>query len=317
MMGLELETILQAISIDSPASFSCLGDHFETKPEHLIASVTDFLYRECYIVKFRDGQARSGAGEDLIDELRGAHPGGPCRDAGWRIEQVLASGEIVARKSGSARRVKPGEYLLVERQFGPLEPGQRVAICLPRDSIAVQEQYYFVFGDTASEHEDGYNQIRFYWNIAVEQAAPVVAAVTRAFNRFQVPFQLKCMRHRERYYRRDAAVLYVNKKHYTIAAMLAAEVHAQISDAIGDDTPLFTKKLARGLGFAEDPGESFGKSRCRIVAHALWSSYEQSLDSDKLLEEVEGKFQELGLTLARPYLNAGSADCYEFPVLCS
>src|SRR5437879_5874829 len=128
-------------------------------PEDLIEKLTDFLYRECYISEFGAEPEQTGEG-DITALLQAAHPGPACRDGGWRIEQVLEHGEILARKSGFARRIKPGEYVLIDRNFGSLHEGLVVAIFLPKDSVTVQEQYYFVFGETASPNEDGYRQIR-------------------------------------------------------------------------------------------------------------------------------------------------------------
>jgi hypothetical protein len=311
----ELKQIFGAIAVQSPTSFSCAGKTIETEAAKLLSSLEDFLYGQCYITRFQGTLAerthehdRSG---DLTKELQEANRGRACRDSGWSVEQALEAGDVLARKAGAVRRFEAGHYLLLDAAFGRPKEGQRLAICFPRDSTTTQDQFYFVFGETVSEHEETYNQIRFYWNLAADGAAPLMQLATTKLNRFQVPFQLKCVNHRERLYRRDSAVLYVDRRHYTIAAMLVAEVHDKIRDRLLDDTPLFTKRLARGLALAEDPGDSFGKSRCKIVAQALWAAYESNLDP---LEELTRLFRERGLTLERPYLNPGSVDRYEFPV---
>src|SRR5436305_14389954 len=62
---------------------------------------------------------------------------------------------------------------------------------------------------------------------------------------------------------------------YVLIVELLVDVYQAVKDNLKPETPLFTKRLAAGLGFAEDPGngESFGMSRCRIVAEGLWSAY--------------------------------------------
>ncbi len=312
-----LERIFAAIHLVSPHAFSCAGLEFETKSGPLMDYLADFLYHQCFISPFRGdpmgAEVSSDPEDDLVEQLRKAHCGLPCRDSGWRVEQALDTGQILARKDGALRLFEPGFYLVHEGPGGPPQEGQRVTICFPKDSVTAQPSFYFAFGETVSEHEEGYNLVRFYWNLSAEGTAPMMAALIPALNRFQVPFQLKCARFRPMYYRLDAAVLYVSKRHYSITAMLAADVHGAVRDYLSPETPLFTKRLADGLALAEDPGGSFGLSRCRIVAQALWAAFEKnSRTEEERLEEVEGQFQAAGLDWEHPYLGPDSADCYEF-----
>ena len=228
------------------------------------------------------------------------------------IEQTFDSGEILARKGGAVRRFSPGYYLLLDAAFEPPKEGQRVVICFPRESVTTQEQFYFIFGETVGEYEENYNLLRLYWNVCPEGAATLMRLLIESLNRFQVPFHLKCLRHRENFDRRDAAVLYVTKKHYRMTALLAAEVHDRIRDLLLPDTPLFTKRLAHGLGLAEDPGSNFGQNRCRILAETLRAAHEKGLvTAAERWTELERQFTDRGLVLEKPYLNPGSADRYE------
>jgi hypothetical protein len=136
-------------------------------------------------------------------------------------------------------------------------------------------------------------------------------AVTREFNRFQVPFQFKCGTRAAHYPRRDAAVLYVHGRYYAIAALLVERVHAGLKAWLGAGTPLFARRLAGGLGFAEDPGDSFGKHCCKILAAAMAATPGKPVE--ERLQEVQRQFDQRGLSLERPWLNAGSVDRYEFP----
>ena len=88
-------------------------------------------------------------------------------------------------------------------------------------------------------------------------------------------------------------------------------VYVDIANRLRPDAPLFTKELAAGLGFAEDPGGSFGEHRCRILAHCLLRCRAQTVA--ERLQAVEEAFRERGLSLAHSWLNAGSADDYTFP----
>ena len=62
--------------------------------------------------------------------------------------------------------------------------------------------------------------------------------------------------------------------------------------------PLFTKRLANGLGLAEDPsrGMSFGQHRCRLTAQALWRSFARGdADRNSRADSVASAFHREGL----------------------
>jgi hypothetical protein len=193
---------------------------------------------------------------------------------------------------------------------GP-KAGKPVSIFLPGGSTETQPGLYHAFGDTAGEFEDSEQTLRFYWNVSAEGAPRLMEAVTGDFNRFQIPFQFKCGIRAAHYSRRDAAVLYLHGRYYAIAALLVERVHLQVRAWLASGTPLFAKRLADGLAFAEDPGDSFGKHRCKILAEAMAST--RGKPADERIEEVRRQFERHGLSLDRPWLNAGSVDRYEFP----
>jgi len=274
----------------------------------------EFIYWQCYVKPFSEPTPEWPPPEDLTPVLRAAHAGNPCREFGWRVTQVLDSGRVLARKGGEVRRFDPGHYLNLDSPYNAPEKDQRIAICLPKDSTALQPGYYHIFGEAIGEDDEGPRVLRFYWNITAEGAPLLVSLITRALGRFQIPYQMKLPQWRKAYFRRDAAVLYLNRRYYRIAAAILAGIHQEIAGQLGPDTPLYTKRLARGLAIAENPGESFGKTRSRIVAQALWKARELELTSEaELLAALEREFRECGLDPDRPYLNTGSRDEYDFP----
>lgn len=278
------------------------------------ARLADFLYDHCYTVSFLDPpppSAQDGADDDLTPTLTTANQGRPSWDEGWRIDQVLGEGRILGRKGGSARAFLPGDYLTHRGLGSGPEAGGAVSILSPPGSPDLQPGFYYAFGETVSEFAEDEGLLRFYWNISAEGAPRLVEAVTHDFNRFQVPFRLKCVNRRSDYPRRDAAVLYLHRRYYPIAALLVEPIHAGLERSLDAGRPLFTKRLAGGLGLAEDPGESFGKHRSRVLAEAVVASRGKPLA--ERLEEVRRRFSLRGLSLDQPWLNAGSIDRYEFP----
>ena len=111
-------------------------------------------------------------------------------------------------------------------------------------------------------------------------------------------------------------MLYVPRRYADITARCIAVFLASPSVGpplgkreLDKDVPLFTKLIHPRVGFAEDPGtrQSFGRSRCELVAKGLWSA---SFDEPKRnpIERIREQFQSAGISLNQPWLNPGSLD---------
>jgi hypothetical protein len=175
----------------------------------------------------------------------------------------------------------------------------------------LQPEYYYAFSETVSDFAETENMVRFFWNISAEGAPRLVETLTRELNRFQIPFRFKCNKRTSHYPRRDAAILYFHGRYYPITALVVESVHGLVRRLLYPGTPLFTNHMADGLAFAEDPGESFGENRSKILAAAMAATCGRP--AAERLAEVKRQFELQGLSLDRPWLNQGSVDRYEFP----
>jgi hypothetical protein len=318
----ELARILEAVDVHPPSAFTCAGKTVEAKPGRLIESLKNFLYQHCYSREFDTSLPEPKGGEDMVGRLRAAHTGRVCRETTWIVTQVLDGGRIIARKGHAIRRFNPGHYLNLDSALGLPQKDYRVAVSHPMESTVLQESWYYIFGETVGESEEGENVIRFYWNVTSEGAPELVDLLTRSLDRFQLPFQFKLPTRSGGCERRDAGVLYANRRYYRILAMLLEDIRERVSAHLHPSTPLFTKKLADGLGFAEshagNSGASFGMSRCEILAHALANAAEKNLlTAEEKREELNAEFRKRGLSPERPWLNpplgAAAAPDYDFP----
>lgn len=269
------------------------------------------LYKRCYAASILDAPVAAAGAEDLLPVLAAANQSRAVWDEGWKIDQLLDGGRILARKSGAARSFLPGEYLTRRGMGSGAAAGAAVSILAAPSCIDLQPAYYYAFSETVSDFEDGERMVRFFWNVSREGAPRLLESVTREFNRFQIPFRFKCGRRASEYPRRDAAVLYLHAAYYPIAALVVEGIHAEVQPWLAAGTPLFTKRLTDGLAFAEDPGESFGENRMRILAVAMCRTLGRPVD--ERLAEVRLQFEQRSLSLDRPWLNPGSLDRYEFP----
>ncbi len=165
--------------------------------------------------------------------------------------------------------------------------------------------FYLALGD-AAEREGG-EVVRFYLNVTSEGAVGLVGALTTRLNDLGVPFRLKVVDHPRSFTRCDAAVLYVLERD---RAPVEEQVRA-VADKIGPHllpgVPALTLALQPGVGFADDPpgDESFGTSRCRLIAEALVRAAERGQTTVReRLARIEERFQEEGLDARQPYLRA-------------
>ena len=330
----QLRKIARAFEVRSPDSFTFAGRVFSLaqagaaghahgfagqQANPLAKLLEQMLYQHCYCRTF-DGALRDDAQEpfqgiDLTPALSEANASRERWDSGWQVQQVLPSGQVLAQKAGRQRALWAGEFLSTDAPGHAPRPGTNISVFFMRETTTMQPGFYFAFGEAQPGELDTFSLARFYWNLRPEGAAPLVGAVTRGLNRFQVPFRIKCLTNSAFYRRNDSAVLYVEKRFYPVTARVLAVVYEEASRHLRPDTPLFARRLADGLALAEEPytGESFGMQRCRVLAEGLLSAHARALRDDARLEEVGRTFEAYGFSLDAPHLNPRSVDVYEFP----
>lgn len=100
-----------------------------------------------------------------------------------------------------------------------------------------------------------------------------------------------------------------------IRHQLREQVYDEERSHFRPETPLFTKRLAPGLGLAEEPEidpKDFGLNRCQVIADALLAVWETGDDSPgaRWMGILEQHFTQHGIDLQRPYLNPNAEDIY-------
>jgi hypothetical protein len=325
MLTDQLLKIIRALEIHSPSAFSLSGTLISSHgvpcsaaQNPLAEALMRSLYIDCYCRPF-DGAATTGAhlarpNQEFLKSLSAANASSDYLNRGWLVRSLLPTGHCIVEKNGFIRTLMFDEFVLLEGDR--TVPGATVGICCLKESMTMHPGFYYIFGTALTDQQDDEDLLRFYWNISASGVQNLIRLLTQQLNRFQIPFRLKCVNNPENYGRTDAAVLYFNKRFYRIGIELVTSAYHDIRNDLESNTPLFTKEFAPGLGFAEQPadGASFGQHRCRILAEALCSAYEQKLNTEReRLTEVVKNFERKGLSFARPYLNPGSIDQYEFP----
>ncbi|HEY1493673.1 MAG TPA: T3SS effector HopA1 family protein [Candidatus Solibacter sp.] len=270
------------------------------------------LYERCYTRDCRSARPASQKGDpDLTAQLAAANQSRDQWDDNWRVVQPLDEGRVLACRGGAARAFRPGQYLTL-RGPGPVaRKDEPIRVFQAAGTADLQTGFYFAFGETVCDYDEFEDLLRLYWNVSQTGAPALMSAITGEFNRFSVPFRFKCGQIPELYERRDPAVLYFRRRYYPIVAQLVERIHRELAEHLRDNVPLFTRRLACGLGFAEDPGESFGRSRCAILAEAMEAT--RGKPAEERWEALRGSFRTRKLSMEEPWRNAGSSGNYPFP----
>jgi hypothetical protein len=332
-----IKDILSAITVESGDHFHFAGRAFPVQPaghQHsvhaapnsdpphpLVVNLAAQLYEFAYSRPFR-GQLPEAevldlsVDSELMEAMSEANSTRERWEGGWTISQILHHGQIVAQQGSNSRNVWPGQFISKDGPAAMPRPGAQISIFYAKESRSLQNGFYYAFGEEVEEHSRGAGLVRLYWNISPEGAPMLVRLITSRLNRFHVPFRFKCATARSQFSRTDVAVLYLTKPFFRITAELMLDVHPAVIDFLDDDVPLFSKKIAKGLGAAEDPGtgESFGQSRCQSLAQSVWDCYlrgEQSYEGRA--REFRRLLQQSGIHPEHLHLNAGSLDWYELP----
>ncbi len=331
----QVAAAIQATAFHSPTSYSWFGrlsrklsplDKRALTPQSaryfLLFDLESRLYADFYCPGRATPSPRSFASCSTAHSiafgaaLAAANAGGGCREEGWQVFAV--DGEcVIVRRRGLQVWVNRRDCLVREGEC--LEIGTTVAVGVEKDLPNASPGFYVALGDKGLGYKDPAGLVRVYWNLTADGAVHFMRIVTERLNRANLAFRLKALQDPASYRRCDAAVLYIQKGDYPAARDALEESYPRIASHLKPAVPAFTKRLADGIGIAENvgDGDSFGLHRCRLLADGLIRAYERNITStDERLRVVKERFSEDGISLDAPYLSAGSNDDYEFSRRC-
>jgi hypothetical protein len=322
---------VEATVLQSTSSFRWLGQQSHPLPKkalstyslseirgYLLDSLKLTLYSDFYCpgraMPRRQGKILPRTPEcgAFVDELSDANGGRGTSETGWSVRSIEADGTIVVQKKLSVW-IPPQDAQRISCEH----PASGASVLLPamKESLRGAPGYYVAFGNAPFTKNALQQLTRLYFNLRTRGAARVVDLLTGELNRIDVPFQFKVLSNPNQYNRCDAGVLYISTDDFKVVAGVLADMYSKMVEWLKPGTPVFTKPLAHGLGLAEDPldQESFGRTRCHLLAEGIIRAYERRASSiDDRVAVVCQAFDEAGISLTTPYLNPGSLDVYEF-----
>jgi hypothetical protein len=331
-MSLYQEQILSAIratKIEASTRyrwFDNAGPSLDTDSEQKLsaANARNFLLyhlrSELYINFYCSGLARertiqpafaSEGDPDLVAALSSVNRRVAFCDEDWLIHSRHDS-EFVVTKDGLSIIAEQAD--IVQANELSLVPGTKITLRLPKEFLGFSPGFYLVEAEGIAANPSDVDSVRFYFNLTSSGAVPFLDAVLSQLDGCGIPYQVKVLNDPRRFNRCDSAVVYVAKAHCQIFSALIADIYRHIRQHLNPSVPAFTKPLGRGIALAEDPGDgqSFGFSRCKILAEGLIRGFEQrATGEEQQLALVRQCFQEHGVDPEIPFISRGSSDKYE------
>jgi Lanthionine synthetase C-like protein/HopA1 effector protein family len=323
----DLFTVLDAVQVESSTRFALLGETQEVlnastkegSADEESANLTSVLGGHIYVKLYIKPSVPELTPHpdildpsDLVAALASANTGRGTWEPGWVVQRIEPEGKVVALKDGLAFWVQPTG---LRASGDAIRPGESCRAWVPNEFRRRMLGFYFAVGDEEEEIDEtdaaADPRLRYYWHLRSSAAVPFVAAATSLLNGARIPFALKVLTDAREYHRADAGVLYVHARDDPRVGPLIAEIHRQVAGDLRASVPLLTKRLADGLGYAEDPRTSlsFGEHRCRLIAEALWRSFRSGeIDRQARAATLAARFEEEGLDPLRPYLGSAKRD---------
>ena len=273
-------------------------------PVGMIERLSDRLYAEWYAAVRAPKPLQLGDGAPpLLGMLRAAHAGSLRWESGWRAVQVSSAGRVVASKGTEQRLLGLADYVCDERPGLPPRPGAMISVTGRRESSRVVPGFWVTHTEAWQPQSGPF--VRLYWNVQPAGAAALVREITQRLDS-QLPYALKVPADPALFARTDAGVLYLADRASPAVLPQVGGIHRAIGDVLGDEVPKLCKRLAPGLGLAEDSGgalESFGTSRCRLIAEAIIATPTRGTATRaQLLRAICRRFADAGIPPEKPHL---------------
>jgi hypothetical protein len=246
------------------------------------------------------GEERSPrvTGSAFVAALQAANPIAYRYQDGFTVVRAEAGGVWLADAAQRQRFAALGEIVPLANAIAP---GLPVRLVPMREMMTGPGGHYIICGRQGFDPQSG-RQVRFYWNLAPDGAAPFLREIATPLERRRIPFQAKVPLDPAGYARTDAGVLYLNDDDVEAARDAIAAAYRTLQAYMRPSVPLFAREVAPGLAFAESPPtrESFGMHRCSLAAEGLvWAEQRGAKEPEARLAVLCERLTAFGLALDR------------------
>ncbi|WP_080238621.1 T3SS effector HopA1 family protein [Spirosoma rigui] len=312
LAGLHIDPVQQRISVTAD------GSETVYQPQTLRTTLTQLIYQHFYCAgessSLADDAKANPAQDSFVDNLSRHNHTAERFDSPWRVTAVDMAGGVYATKGNARRVLYSGEFVYDQPKRGPAQPGDVLRLLMHPEHRDAQSGFYYAFGQTPGD-DSVTMQTRLYFHTSPTGSAPLIDWITKTLNDYTVPFQFKCLNQPDLYGRADSAVLYLQKPYVALVLDLLTHAIPVLEPHLLPTVPLFTRPVAPGVAFAEsppNPAESFGTSRCGLIAQGIGTAIEHQQPPHFYSDAVRAVFDEVGLSLDHPYLNPHAGYPYPF-----
>ncbi|HUP00155.1 MAG TPA: T3SS effector HopA1 family protein [Gemmatimonadota bacterium] len=315
---------LQACRVEPPRGFVWFGRRFRVahdgSPDKewargtFLRALTRHLYGHFYCrggaVPLGRASAISGVGEvrAFMTALSAANRHRDRWDDGWTIVERKAD-QCIVRKWDTDFTVTADGCRSTGNE--PLLAGSSVDVLVPSERWFEYPGYMLFHGRRIPEPRAGSAGLtRLYLNLDHDGACRMID-LCGTLDDLPLPYALKVAGRPEGLDRCDTVILFIGREDYRRASEVLVETGRDLREMLRPGSPAFTRPIARGVGVADDPGggESFGESRCRLLAEGIVIAGERGETGvEARLRTIEDRFRQAGTSLDRPHLNPGSTD---------
>lgn len=229
----------------------------------------------------------------------------------FKVIRKVMDGSLDVQNLGVILNIDPQRHLRSEEQSADV--GDTVAIAMPSHQLRLG--YYVALGNAISP--PGKLGIFLYLNFIPEGACTIIRELTTYLNDLEVFFNFLVNYNPANYGGHYSGFLRFYREEYAKVAQVINKIYRDNQSYFQSSVPAFTKKLAPGLGLAEDPERPFNfmencsMNRCQIIANALLEAHYKNDESPEArMKYIIKHFENMGIDLERPYLNPGSEDIY-------
>lgn len=258
----------------------------------------------------------------FYQQLHNCNHGVGYFDPGWQILRLEPDGSIAVTKDGLQLHIEPDWLIKSPWQYPKV--GQVIAVWMANNRL--ENGFYVGISNAGVEKSNQPDTDlvggRIYFNISPEGAIALMDALTIRLNNAAMPFRFQVLYNPAVYKRYNSGLLCFACRDYPTVIKVLKAIYPDNQCHFRPEIPLFTKYLAPGLSFAEEPNqkipppESFGIHHCQIIANALLDAWERGKkSSESKIRIIRQHFAHLGIDLQYPYLNPHSRDIYH-PLNC-
>lgn len=272
--------------------------------------LSELLCADIHALLRHNASPRDGVVDDAPEphgnftaQLSAANSGTGTWENGWHIvARDIKKNQIAVKKSGVVFWVETHEV----KCCGRMDSTMSCSVRTPKEVKNLDADYFIIFGNLS--HVGGEDStsdvVNFYWNLTAASAIDFVQLCTNMLNRERLHFKAKVLSDPRAYVPPEAGILSINRVDLQETLPIVVDMYRQLEGKIKPATPFFSKRLAHGLGFAEEPigNHSLGYARAKLIADALIDCLRQGhAPKEVILQSIRQSFVNEGIDPMLPY----------------